>query len=237
MAETPRAIHNLTLLKGLDRQIVGTLAASMTEETWPKGWQIIGPSDSRQSFRFVTAGRVKIVRSNPTDARELTLWLLGAGDGCFDFVSLFDGGAHAVSAWTLEEAHTLAAPMALWRRWLERFPTLRTAVHHCIAGRLRELTELTSDLALHDTPTRLAPLLRRHFEGGREQLLHGLPQAELAAMIGSVRVVVSRLLGQLQRDGAVRLHRGAIAGVDLPALMQRLEATAAPDRRPPPREL
>jgi CRP-like cAMP-binding protein len=225
------AIENSLLLGGLDRHALALLADSMVEESWPRGRQIMGRSDSADWFRLVTAGRVKIVRSNASDAHEVVLWLLGPGDG-FDFVSLLDGKPHAVSAWTLESVRTLAAPMTVWRERLERSPALRLAVHRYIGVKLRELTDLTSDLALHDTPTRLAHLLLRHFDGAEPNLLRDLPQRELASMIGSVRIVVSRLLAQMRREGVVELQRGAIHAVDLKRLLRKAEAHLA---QPAPR--
>jgi CRP-like cAMP-binding protein len=224
-------IQNSLLLEGLDRQALRVLSASLVEESWPRGRQIMGPSDSLDYFRLVTAGRVKIVRSNASDARELILWLLGPGDG-FDFVSLLDGQAHVVSAWTLESVRTLAAPMAAWREWLERYPALRLAAHRYVGVKLRELTDLTTDLALYDTPTRLAHVLLRHFEGTQPNLLRDLPQRELASMIGSVRIVVTRLLGQMQREGVIELQSGAIRAVDLQRLLRKAEAHLTHTNRP-----
>lgn len=225
------AIQDSLLLKGLDRQALRVLAASLVEESWPRGRQIMAPSNSLDFFRLVTVGRVKVVRSNAIDAHELILWLLGPGDG-FDFVSLLDGRAHAVSAWTLEHVRTLAAPMAAWREWLERFPALRLAAHRYIGLKLRELTDLTTDLALYDTPTRLAHVLLRHFEGTQPNLLRDLPQRELASMIGSVRIVVARLLSQMNREGVIELQSGAIHAVDLERLLRKAEAHLAHTSRP-----
>lgn len=214
------------LLSGVDQTTVRSIARSLVEEDWPRGGQIMGPSGSAESFRLVTAGRVRIVRSNSHDGRELTLWLLGPGDG-FDIVSLLDGRPHTVTAWAVDDVRTLVAPMALWREWLEQSRTLRLAAHRYVAGKLREISELAGDLALHDTPTRLANLLLRHFESGEGNLLRDLPQRELASMIGSVRIVLSRVLARMRREGVIELHGGAIRTVNLNRLLQKAESELA----------
>lgn len=223
------AMRTSPLFAGLDPPTLRRLDASMNEETWPARRQLMGPGDSLECFRVIVSGRVKIVRSNPLDGRELTLWLLGPGDA-FDVVSLLDGQIHAVSAWSLTPVHTLAAPMQVWSGWLRWLRPLDLAAHRYSAAKLRELTDLASDLALYDTPTRLAHLLLRHFDGRQANLLTDLPQRELAAMIGSVRVVVSRVLAELNAQGVVQLEGGSIHKVDLQRLLARAEGQSGSAR-------
>lgn len=228
---TLSTIRKSPLLEGVDEPTRGRIADSLTEKLWGQRQQISGPADSVESFHLLAEGRVKIVRSNSRDGRELTLWLLGPGDG-FDFVSLLDGSPHPVSAWALDPVRTLSAPMPQWREWLEESRPLRLAAHRYIGGKLRDLTELSADLALHGTSARLANLLLRHFDHGAtgENILHDLPQRELASMIGTVRIVVSRVLAEMRRRQVVDLHGGAIRAVDFKRLLAMAESDVA-DRR------
>lgn len=214
------------LLEGVDPETVATIASALTQETWPKGRQIMAPAETTESFRLVLDGRVKIVRSNSRDGHELTLWLLGPGDG-FDIVSLLDGKLHSVTAWALDDVRALSGPVSLWRDWLARHRALDIAAHRYVADRLRDLSELAGHLALHDTSTRVAHLLLRHFDAKGHNLLHDLPQRELASMIGSVRIVVSRALAQFRRHGVVELRDGTIRVVDLKRLLANAEAELA----------
>jgi CRP-like cAMP-binding protein len=220
------------VFQGVSPSVLKKMAAGLTGESWPKGCQVSTPDGQPDRFRIIASGRVKITRSNGHSGRELTLWLLGPGDG-FDIVSLLDGAPHAVGAWTLEEVQTLYAPLDVVRMWLERYPAFRLAVHRYVGQQLRRLADLASELALHDTMTRLAHLLLRHFEttpphnGPRLELLQDLPQEELASLIGSVRVVVSRLLAQLRREAVVELRNGAVRIADLKRLLQLAEVQLA----------
>jgi CRP/FNR family transcriptional regulator, cyclic AMP receptor protein len=217
------AIVNSPLFQGVDQQTVSSIAGSLAEESWSKGQLIMGAADSVESFRLVISGRVKIVRSNSHDGHELTLWLLGPGDG-FDIVSLLDGKPHAVTAWAVDNVVTKVAPMSSWHEWLEESRPLQLAAHRYIAGKLREIDELAGDLGLHETSARLAHLLMRHFGSTQGNLLRDLPQREIASMIGSVRIVVSRLLAEMRRQGVVDLHGGAVRAVDLKRLLASAES-------------
>ncbi len=221
-------LETIPLFAGLGRHALKEIAGALVLEQWPKNRQITGPAATTESFRIVVQGRVKIVRSSSRDGRELTLWLLGPGDG-FDLAALLDGEPHDVAAWTLDDVTTLSAPMPVFQRWLEQFPALRLAVQRQIAAKLRELTALAGDLALHDTSTRLAQLLLRHLDeshGADEARLDPrlvLSQQELASLIGSVRVVVGRALAEMRRDGIIAIHRGALRITSIKRLLARAE--------------
>lgn len=216
------------LFAGLGRQALKEIAGALLTEKWPKNRQIVGPLTTAKCFRIVMRGRVKITRSNSRDGREIILWLLGPGDG-FDVAALLDGEPHAASAWTLDEVTTLCAPMPVFRQWLDRFPPLRLATHRYVAAKLRELSGLASDLALHDTSTRLAHLLLRHLERdgvsdeGRLDPMLDLSREDLASLIGSVRVVVSRALAEMRREGIVAFHDGALRIASIKRLLLRAE--------------
>ncbi len=223
------------LFAGLEPRVLREIAAVFGVESFRKGAQILVPADTSKYFRIVTRGRVKVTRSNSQNARELTLWLLGPGDG-FDVVSLLDGEPHDASAWAVDDVSTLAASMVQLRSSVARHPTLQLAVDRYVAHKFREITELAGDLALHGTVVRLARLLLRHFDGPqkgdsrRENLLRHLAQDEIAALVGSVRVVVSRQIAALKRHGVVEGENGTLARVELSRL-RSLAELAESERR------
>lgn len=226
--EAIEALERIPLFSELKRGALKDAAAALVMESWPKKCEIPTAGEAAKRFRIVVKGRVKITRSHPHSARELTLWLLGPGD-VFDLASILDGEPHAVSACAIDDVQTLSGPISVFHEWLDRYPPLRLAVYRYVARQLRELIDLASDQALHDTMSRLARLLLRHFGSPRDDihrvnLIHDLPQEELASMIGSVRVVVSRLLAQMRVEGVVSLRSGSLGVLDLRRLLHRAEA-------------
>jgi CRP/FNR family transcriptional regulator, cyclic AMP receptor protein len=222
------ALKQSPLFCGLDRKALHEMSNALVLTAHPGKCDILPPAQTAQRFHVIVRGRVKITRSNGHDGRELTLWLLGPGDG-FDVVSLLDGEPHAVSAWTLEEVQTLCAPVSVFREWMERYPAFRLALYRYVAKRLREVTELAGGLALHDTMTRLVHLLLRHFDVAtsashrRGELIRDLSHDELASMIGTVRVVVNRLLARLKKESIIELHNGRLGVVNLRRLLRHAD--------------
>lgn len=237
---TTEHLRSSPLFTGVSHQALRQIAATLTTQQWPESRRIAEPRETAQRFWIILGGHVKIVRSN-SDGRELILWLLGPGDG-FDCASLLDGQSHAISAWSVGPVTTASAPLRDFRRWLELYPPMRLAVHRYVAGKLRELSELASDLALHDTSTRLAIVLLNHLEPGptrwhnRVDPLNDLTQEELASLIGTVRVVVSRAVAQLRRDGILATRDGRLRVASLKRLMLRAQGRLEGGRTKRPRD-
>lgn len=170
-------------------------------------------------------GRVKISLHNPS-GRELTLFLLGPGD-VFNLECLLDRQEQELFAQTLETVEALSGPIGLWTNWLDTIPPFRRAFRRYLEQRLHGLAELAGDLALHDTMTRLVHLLLRYFNHGNgakaHNLIEDLSHDELAHMIGTVRVVINRLLAELKHDAIIDTRPGKLRVLDLQKLLQKAE--------------
>jgi len=127
----------------------------------------------------------------------------------------------------------MSAPVEQWLVWMEIYPVFHRAMH--------QLSELASDLALYDTMTRLVHLILRYFNGkergglARMNLIKDLPHDELAHMIGTVRVVVNRLLGELHHEGLINTRGGELHVCELKKLLLKAEQhvrARGPARRP-----
>ncbi|AOU99088.1 hypothetical protein BI364_15085 [Acidihalobacter yilgarnensis] len=233
--ETFKPIHHSPLFEGMATVDIERMLASMTRMNWPGRTPALNGADTGERFYLIERGRVKISRAASHSGRELSLEILGPGDG-FNLVTLLDGQPHAVLCETLEPTSTLSAPLDAWRSWLESQPALRRALMRYVAARLRALENLAADLALEDTQTRLARLLLSHLADEtpqRSPLLRGLPQEELAHLIGSVRVVVTRLLQGFRREGLVRHEAGQWIIEDIRRLAQRAGITPPAHHHPP----
>ncbi len=94
-----------------------------------------------------------------------------------------------------------------------------------LARELRRLTYHVEELHFLDIAGRLAARLARMAEeqgsaghDGEIRLEGPITQGELAAMVGSTRQSVNKLLGYLADDGLIRQEREAIVVLDLSGL-------------------
>jgi CRP/FNR family cyclic AMP-dependent transcriptional regulator len=181
--------------------------------------------DPGDALHIILSGRVKI--SSPSDTGvEAILATLRPGE-FFGSLALLDGAPRSASATAVEATETLILPRDRFRQLVNDVPAIRDHVLAELAHELRRLTNHVEELHFLDIAGRLAARLARMAEeqggapGEGEIRLEGpITQGELAAMVGSTRQSVNKLLGYLTEDGLIRQERDAIVVLDLGGLQQ-----------------
>ncbi len=230
--DSPFYAHTLEILKqselfsGLEDAVLQDMLLMFRRETWLKKSIVMDPEQTLKHFIVIISGRVKVIRINPDTGREFTISMLGAG-AAFDVLPLLDGKRHNVSFIALDDIEALSAPFDIVHGWIERHPCFNGSFLPYVAKRMRQIANLTFDLALEDTGTRLMKLFLKHTVQNNPspnlQLINDLSNEELAGMIGSVRVVVNRYMQQLKEKGIIDAHRGSLEIKDLHALVEMIE--------------
>jgi CRP/FNR family transcriptional regulator/CRP/FNR family cyclic AMP-dependent transcriptional regulator len=216
-------LGSVPLFRDLPQQDLGTLAASLRTRRYRRGEVIFHQGDPGDSLHIIISGRVKI--SSPSESGvEAILTTLRPGE-FFGSLALLDGAPRSASATAVEATETLILPRDTFRRLVSDSPEVRDHVFAELAGELRRLTCHVEELHFLDIAGRLAARLARMAEeqgsAGRDgeiRLEGPITQGELAAMVGSTRQSVNKLLGYLAEDGLIRHDRDAIVVLDLPGL-------------------
>jgi len=213
------------LFRELDRRTLLIMLSVMRREHWPRGYCFKDSEQTKSRFYLLLKGRVKIGRHHLSNGRELTLFLLGPGDA-FNVLNLIDGGVRDMETYALDELEVLSVPIDRWLAWMEEYTPLQKAIAELAASQIERLSELASELALDDTMTRLVHLISRYFSDSSPglNLIQNLSQEELAHMIGTVRPVVARLLGELKRDGLINTDGGELQVLNLQRLLDKANA-------------
>ncbi len=180
-------------------------------------------------FYVVTKGRVELVRTDYSTGRELTVFLLHPGDA-FDVITLLDGKAHDITPMALDQVDLLSVPLVTVREWIEAHPSFNRQFLPYLGHQMRALEELATNLAFHDTITRLGKLITHHllpnhlpaFDGMHPiRLISDISHEALARMIGSVRVVVSRHIQQWKEEGVVSAGRKKLVIQELERVLHK----------------
>jgi CRP-like cAMP-binding protein len=217
------ALARVPLFHALPEPDLLALAQAARMRRFRRGEVIFHQGDPGDALFIVAQGRVKI--SLPSDAGdEAILATLRAGD-FFGELALLDGAPRSASATALEHTETLVVPRARFREALETVPGFRDALFGLLARELRRLTTHVEELHFLDMTGRLAARLARLADeqgvdagDGTIRLAGPYTQADLAAMVGSTRQSVNKLLGMFASDGLLRLERDAIVVLDVQGL-------------------
>ena len=232
-----RCLSNAKLFNNIPSTILDKMLTSFRFETWKKGSQH-NAKLALQRLYVIIQGRMELIRINPETGKSFTLMILSTGD-VYDVLSLLDNKEHDVLPVALDDLKLLSVSVTTVHQWMQQYPTfnqnLMPHLSHCI--RLRE--EVATDLALFDTPTRLARVILRYIPASlndythekneknhqsiKAELLHDLSNEQLAQLVGSVRQVVNRHLGQMKKEGLIHIDHHQIIVDDLQRLEQKAE--------------
>lgn len=181
-------------------------------------------------FPLVLDGTIRVRKLSP-QGKELLLYRVEPGESCILTSSCLLGARdYTASAVAETDVRVLAMPRALFLELLDRVAAFRIEVFELFAARMTDLMSLVDAVAFQKLDQRLANRLLGH--GNVLQTSH----LQLAQELGSVREIISRLLGEFAQHGALRLGRGRIEILDA-ALLRRIAAGEAGELpRPTPPE-
>jgi len=165
-----------------------------------------------QSYLMVTSGAVRVVKP-VSNGRELLLYRVQPGESCILTVSCLLGECSYQARGSVEaDLACVIVPRAVFLQMVEQSPQFRTYIFRFFGERVTSLMELIEAVAFRKLDRRLAQFLLKN--GPVIEVTH----QSLAAELGSVREVVSRILEDFRAQGIVQLDRGQIHVFDQRAL-------------------
>ena len=166
-----------------------------------------------RSIPLVVKGTLKVIRTEE-DTREILLYYIKAGES---FIMSFLGGLHnetsKVRAEVEEDAEILFLPVDKVSLFIKEYPQWLDYIFRLYHKRFEELLEVINAIAFKKVDERLLTLLRKKAELTNSNQLQ-ITHEQLANELGTARVVISRLLKQLEENGVVQLGRNKIVLVN-----------------------
>jgi len=154
-------------------------------------------------------GAVKIVREDK-NGDEIVLYFLERGDTCaISFVNCLNHSKSKVRGIAEKESEAIYIPVKKLEEWMGKYKSWREFVIESYSSRLDEMIEAIDTLAFMKMDERLFKYLSDKVKIMRDTTLNTTHQ-EIAIDLNTSRVVVSRLLKQLENDGKINLHRNKI---------------------------
>lgn len=178
-------------------------------KSYKAGEIILNENSYIRSIPIVMKGMVKVIRTEE-DGREILLYYIKAGESC---IMSFLGGMHRetskVKAEVEEDAEILFLPVDKVSLFIKEYPEWLDYIFRLYHKRFEELLEIINAIAFKKVDERLMTLLRKKAELTDNPVI-SITHEQLANELGTARVVVSRLLKQLEENGAVHLGRNKI---------------------------
>ena len=190
-------------------ELVENLQQYSIRKEYEAGSIILNENAHIRSIPIVTKGTLKVIRTEE-DGREILLYYIKAGESC---IMSFLGGLHnetsKVKAEVEDNAEILFLPIEKVSLFIKEYPQWLDYIFRLYHKRFEELLEIVNAIAFKKVDERMLVLLNKKTELTGNKTLN-ITHEQLANELGTARVVVSRLLKQLEEIGKVKLGRNKI---------------------------
>ena len=170
---------------------------------------ILNENASISSIPIVTKGSIRVMRTDE-DEKEILLYYIKAGESC---IMSFLGGMHRetsrVKAVVEEDAEILFLPMDKVTLFIKEYPEWLDYIFRLYHKRFEELLEVVNAVAFKKMDERLLNFIKKKCQLTQNNTLN-VTHEQLANELGTARVVVSRLLKQMEDEGLVKLGRNKV---------------------------
>ena len=175
----------------------------------PEGTMLMDVGQDMDAIPLLLEGAIKIMRLDK-NGDEILLYFLESGDSCALSMGTYMGASKSsIRAVTERDTSLIMVPVGVGQEWMKTYRSWSAFVLESYQSRLEEMLEAIDALAFMDLPTRLGRYLSDKVKVQGDLTLHTTHQ-EIANDLHTSRVVVSRLLKNLEREGLLTLHRNAV---------------------------
>lgn len=220
-------LKSVSYFSGLAPNVRAAIADRCQSKSFPAGQFVFMEGDLCQHLYILESGRVKFYRTSP-EGREQILKVFERPGDTFCIPSAFCTGRHIVSASAATETRLHLLDLDTVNRLAKEHPSIALKLVATAGEHMTHLVSLAEDLSLRSATARLAKYLcelalAEGMESGKEiRISRGrLPEEELASLLGTVRVHISRSLVNLVQAGAIDLTRAFVRVRDL-TLLRRI---------------
>lgn len=166
-----------------------------------------------KAIPIIISGSVKVMRTDD-EGREILLYYINAGESC---IMSFLGGMHhdtsKVKVIADEESEILFIPIEKVASLTKEFPEWLDYIFRLYHKRFEELLEVINAVAFKKMDERLLDFIKKKVALTKNKTIN-ITHEQIANELGTARVVVSRLLKQLEVNGFVSLGRNKITLIE-----------------------
>lgn len=168
--------------------------------------------DYGKSIHFmpiILSGTIRVMRKDEED-REIILYYLSNNESCaMAYACCMEAKRSEIKAIAEDNVELITIPHNKLDEWLFKYPSWKSYVFSSFTHRFNELLKSLESVAFHKLDERLVNYLKNKSKvSGKSSIL--LSHNQIAEEMGTSRVVISRLLKQLENDKKLILYRNEI---------------------------
>ncbi|MDW7675208.1 MAG: Crp/Fnr family transcriptional regulator [Bacillota bacterium] len=224
MAYIKEYLSNNDIFKDIDPTLAAELHNKLIMRKYKKKVLIFMEGEPADFIYFILQGKVKLSKLSD-HGQEKIVQIIQSGQ-FFGEIPALDGGAHPLTAETIEEAEIGLLSILEFNAYLRENPQLAYGMMEIMAKRMRQAFRQIKNLALKNTHSRLAIRLYKLSREYGVEMGEGVfiratfTHQELANMIGTSRETVSRILREFEKSGILKVVRQKITIINMEKLKE-----------------
>jgi CRP/FNR family transcriptional regulator len=192
-----------------EEQLLDEIAQVAKFYEFKEGDILIDFGDYIKNMPLLLKGAIKILRED-FDEGELLLYFIEKGDTCAMTMACCLGDTKSeIRAVAETDVQLIMLPVNKMEEWLGKFKSWRNFVFNSYNNRLKEMLTAIDNLAFMHMDERLLNYLSEKAKINKTKEIQSTHQ-EIAYDLHTSRVVISRLLKALEKEGKIILHRASI---------------------------
>lgn len=174
-----------------------------------EGEVVIDYEQNLRGMPLVLDGAIKILRKD-NDGDELALYYLEQGDSCtMTMTCCLKQQKSNIKAIAETDLTFVSIPVIKMKEWMRKYQTWMAFVFESYNTRFNEMLEAIDNLAFNNMHDRLFKYLKDQVLVRKTTVLD-LSHQDIAYDLHTSRVVISRLLKSLEKEGLIELGRNKI---------------------------
>lgn len=214
-----RRLQTFDFLRGLAESTLARLAESAAWKVFPPNAVVFWEGDVESNLFYLEYGSLKAIKTAP-DGRAQVLRFISAGE-VFNELGALARRPNPATAVALEESGIWLIPRGALGEIVRAHPQAAMQIIENMADKIVGLVTLAADLSLKTVEARFAKLLLEQAEGEVIERRRWTNQTELAARLGTVPDVLSRVIREMTRAGLIEMGKQHIRISDRAGLEAR----------------
>ena len=174
-----------------------------------EGSEIITYGKQLRMMPFVIKGVIRVLRRDE-DGQEILLYYLSANDSCsMAYSCCMESKLSEIRAIAEDDVSLIAIPHAKLDEWLCKYPSWKSYIMQSFNARFLELLKSIESIAFKKLDERLINYLQERRKISGSSVIK-VSHFQIAEELATSRVVISRLLKQLENDKKVILYRNEL---------------------------
>jgi len=172
--------------------------------------QLVTCGDEITMIPFVIEGRIRVFKEDDVTGREVLIYHVLNRQTCImSIISALRNLPSKVDAITCIDSTLIFIPATVLKEWIYSKSEWKNYALDVFMNRYNELIESIESLTFDNVETRIVKLLNKHCKRESNTKIQ-ITHQKIADLLGTTRVVVSRLLKKLENEGQILLDRECI---------------------------